>query len=750
MGVATVAAPGLAQFASALEVPLGLRPPPALQDRLPASDEPALAALAKRLCDDAYSRMAPWRRKWGLTENWTYGNFQTWNYKTGRLQDKPGEQFASLGVHLNVMRPTVNTWVSKLLSAKPQPIILPGSTDAEVIDAARTAQRIASEWQWHVQGMEQRRGEFLQILEIKGTSIFKLIWNPRGGKPLGMTPRLKRDAEGNPQYQMQLDPFSGEQVPVLDENNAPQFEVERDIFERPIMDEAFTGCNELVVIDPEDLLVDPVATVAHEAMWMAHISEQHVAHIGNTYRDENGEPIRVQPDGQFRDTSSTWAINPTSPARIQDFRSSATVREVWIRKGKYPWGNKPGEVIDLKRDYMIVECNGKTLAHGPNIYEHGRFPFIVAVLPKPKRQFWGETRLNDVRGLQATVLKTAKIWTDSNDLCAAPRITFGAGAKIKDADRTNKPGAWIEVASMARSEDFPRFLEGASVSSGLVRWLDDLFVKWLPFVSGNHLGGMAGGAPPNVEAAAAFIQLEKVDADQLTPDSLAYGIALQEWLEMTMLNCKQFMTIPELVEVAGKNREPEVVAFSSDSIKDSFIYQILPSSVIPQSGAAKFQKTITLFMQRDEMGRPLLSARDVKRRLGEEPNEERTTDEIQTDAAKRDIYDAKTKGRFETPDVVLNFVNPEIYLEEYGRYLLENRQSDNPQAYGLILNRAIELYMFTQQKTMAGQAPQPSAPPAEPGAEEQSSVAASGRPDQPLPSDPGIPAEEGQMPQEMQ
>ena len=67
---------GLGELSKALEVPAGLRAPPELTYRIPKPEEDKFARLIRLTCDDAASRMWPWRRKWRVREEWTNGNFQ--------------------------------------------------------------------------------------------------------------------------------------------------------------------------------------------------------------------------------------------------------------------------------------------------------------------------------------------------------------------------------------------------------------------------------------------------------------------------------------------------------------------------------------------------------------------------------------------------------------------------------------------------------------------------------------------------
>lgn len=705
-------------FLRAIEVAVGMCAPPE-SSKLPSEDEPKMASLVDRLFKESDDAMWPLRRKWRLNEEFWKGNFlASWSWTNKRIETGP-EDTAQPRVHLNVFRPTLTIWNARLLSTKPQLVIKAGSTDQSVIDAARLASRVVSEHEWRNQRMDQARQEFIHLLNLKGTAIIKLEWDPTAGKYLGKVPIPIRDENGQLAQAQTLDedpasPTFGQFFPAMAEDGTPEWEVERDpVTGEEKLEDAWEGDNRCEVVDPEDFLCDTTVTDFRDAMWCMHVAERSCQWVYKRYKK------RVKPDhGVAKRDSGYERVGPSITSRTKiskRYDESVLVKELHIQAGQWPFGPNEEDVIDLPQGYVIVVASGVVLSHGPNIYEHGKFPFIFRQNLKLKKELHGHTRADDIRSVQASILKTASSFTQNLDLMGNGQWLYTSRSGVKKKDQTNRVGAWIQHEARTQF-DLPQKMPGIPASPSHERWLGSLKGQWLAFISGNNEGGMAGGVPPNVEAAAAFIELVERDATQLAETSLSYGLALQEWMEMTMSNVKQFWTQPRYVSVAGRGMGPEIFSFTGADVHDSFIYAVVPESVLPQSSAARFQKAFTLNQAQ------LLGKRDTLTMMGQDPHEEATLDTLMARYAQKEVFEAKTRHVITTPPELLSLSNPEVMIEEYARFLFDPTAQDDPVAFGLVLGRAIELRdaavaqataMQAAAQAPPGEAPQ-EAPPGEP------------------------------------
>lgn len=725
-------------FFRALEVAVGLSAPRESHSRVTPAFETKLVALVKRLEKESESDLEPFVRAWRYNEEYYRGNFNVaWDKTNRRLETQPEKYPTGNKVHLNIMRPTIDMRVCRLHTMQPQIVVEPNSMDQEIVDSSKLTTRYLGDYEWQAQQMDERRLRLAHMLELLGTGCLKVWYDPRGGKYLGKSTIPKRGPDGQLQPKLTLDmeemsPTYGQPVVSRQPDGTPEWEVEveddpeSERFGQPIEVDVYEGKIRCEVFHPENVRSGGASTDPDDPhRWWMLLYAMSPADIFDMTSQDGKPGIVVQPDmDSTRVASLMRQMTPTQSREWVRARRDATrVRELYVPVGRWPYGDKDGEWVDVERDlggaklYRVVVAGDKVLHYGP--YKPDLPPVIFERNAPMEGYFYGGTKADDVRGIQATLLATANHTNSILELMSSPQWIVHASAEVPKCDWTNRPGA-VKRHNARADWMAPRIVEGVSPPAGLFRWMNDLKAVWLPYVGGANLGGLAGGVPPNVEAAAAFIELAERDDVQLTYSAAAIKRAVEKWAKLTALYAQLYHDEEKLITVGGgRSAAPEVFAFSGADIHESFNYIVPPESAKPQSWAAIFQSTLALKAE------GLILPRDAIRRIGRQPGAGPTLSEKMAVAAKHDILEAKKFHAVLSPPELLGLADPEAYLEEYAMYLFDPASKDDPEAFNVILQRAVELKQMLALAAMPqpnadvpeGQPPAPGGPPApgEPG-----------------------------------
>lgn len=685
------------RLADALEHAVGLnfRGAPALP---PDATTVQLGNLVKRLDDESYDAIWDWRRQWRLNEAFYRGEFTAyWNDVTRCLDyDTIGPR-----VHVPIFRPTLSVLEARLNSTKPEMVVTAKSTEQSALDKARAATR-AAESQYQEIGVDEFRVEAVHKLLLKGSVFAKLTWDAKGGKSLGMTTIPKRDENGEliPKMQVDMDPDSptfGEPAPVLDADGIPDWEVETDELGNEIEEEAFEGCNVLSCIDPEDISVDPTITRWRDRMWVMHRYYESPASVEQRLGFTN-----LKPDGKEQAESppqSGYGMRPGRKSRRPD-SDTVLVRELYIRRGTFPCSDKEDDTVSFPDGWIIVECQGQVKAM-PNQYGDGPIYYAKALVGD--QQFYGECVANDLRGIQATFTRGMSDWDLQNALTGNPRLFWPEAAGTPDEDTVGTPGARIRVEGM-RAEDRPYIMDGKSISVGSEKYIEFIFGDVLGYISGVREGGLAGGVPPNVEAAQALRILGERDATRLASPALGYGLLLRDILRGMVLNLKTFASEERLYAIVGKDQSVEVQEFAGSDLDDDLIYTIVPESIRPQSDEVRRASALQMF----QMG--LATAGDTRRKVGEIDGADALLETRLIQQCRRERMQALKEHQITTSVQEMKYEDFELAMDCHRADLFDVSMQQDPMAQAVLLAH-MDWHVQVNNMMQAGLIPPGGGPP---------------------------------------
>ena len=641
----------------------------------PDADESQLARLVQRLFNEGYEALWPERRQWRMNEAYSRGEFgAVWHDGNHSIEHDDVEP----RVHVPIYNATCAILEARLNSTRPDLVVAARSTDQSAQDRAKAAARAAKSMYSEL-GIEDARREVTHKLVRKGSVFGKLVHDPNGGKYLGKTTIPLRDEEGNLVPRMvtdtdQMSPTWGEEVLGRDEQGQPDWEVERDeaTGDEVLVDD-YEGEDVFTVLDPESIIPDPNARRWKDKRWHQHFYDESPASIMERLGFTG---ITADNKAKNEDTSTliTSSQRPSRTSRRED-ASTARVIETYFQRGEFPASDKEDDTVSFPDGWIVVECQGQVRAM-PN--EYGQGPIWFAKASVGDEQLHGECIGNELRGLQATYTEEMSNWSLVNEMTGNPRIFWPAGAGTPDEEKVGDPGALIQVEGM-RDQDRPYIMPGVTVPAGVESFIQRVRDE-IGYVSGVREGGMAGGVPPNVEAAAAFEILRENDATRLATTTIGYGLFLQDLLKQIIWNLQTFAPDSKLYAIVGADLTVEMEEFAgSDVDADDLVYIVVPESIKPQSDAAKKAAAYERF------DRGLATRRDTLEALGAIDGTDALLEQRLMQQCKRESKQCLQEHRIDTPIQLMQFEDVELALDMHRADLFDQRYADDPEAQAVML-----------------------------------------------------------------
>lgn len=698
-----------ASLASLLNMATGREPIAQSQGEPDRPSDATLVQLVLALRREGEMDMSQDRVGWAMTDAFYAGS--QWlglSKATGMPQPLPAER-GRPKIIINKFQKWIDNSVARLLSAHPQLLIKPGSSDDSVVGAARAAQRVIGEHEWRAQGMDGVLALFVPGYYKHGDAALKVEYNHRW-KYVGKVEKPLRGPDGKRiqavEQVEQMDPMTG--TPVMVEQPAfgpdgvtPRWEPERDpATGQPVMIDDFIGRNETSYVSASDIFWEPAATRPEDAMWVCISTTRSPAFV---YDRWNVVVEATQPTRDF----DTWRyrrdIRPTRP------QQTVQVDELWIKRGRYKFGPGANDFVNLPTGYVVVVAGNKLLSAGPNPYNHGEFPIIFERALVDEKRMRGLTPAKALRELQVGINKTASSICAIIDTMGDPQWLLPNGCNMPEADKRNGPGVFKRYDAVPGGKE-PSVVQGVSAPTGTFQMLTILDQQFGADISGQHEGGLAGGAPAGVEAGVALEAIVERDTTAMAQIAAGIGRLVARWGYLTAKNIQQFEPERRQLAVAGEWNETEIIEFGGIDIYDSFEFDVAPNSYLPQSKAAEFQKDLVL------LERLVLTPRDFSRKHGIDNTHEMTLAQKNAANARRENLQARREGIVTTDPMVVQMVDDQmVHIEEHTSELLDmNFLRDNPDGYLALLQHReqhIQIAMMQQAQAMAAQAQQAGGPP---------------------------------------
>lgn len=544
---------------------------------------------------------------------------------------------------INVFGVIMRTAISRFLGTHPFVSISAGSQDQMVVDAARIAQRVFSDYGWYEMDVQAFLQKLIPTLLLKRDAYICQEWDALGGEPIGEVPVLELDMSGQPimdeVMEPVVDPETGE--PVIGPDGQPL--VQPGVQPRQAMNDdgtpqfriRYKGKPKLTCLDPDHVIDDDSITDPANARW--YLIEDWVS-TADIF-DEFG--VLVTPDrAGYRD-------RPQSRWREGDSEASVQKLTLWVKRGTYAYGD--GQVVSFPSSRRVVVAGRKLLADDKMLYEHGQIPIYhvrCTVAPDCLR---GASFADDVRQIQHAFNLLCTSVNLSTALAGIPVWLVNQTHNVKQNTLTSTPGGVVEYTHVQGNVPPPVRLDGRSVASSAMSYLNFLFML-MQDVAGQHQGGLMGGDPGANSSGVKLESLNERDLAKLGATAMQIGMAF-EWIARIYLALwKQFRPERETIAVAGALMGSEAMDFGGVDIHDSFVIRAVSESFLPQSRAARFQKNMVLLQGQ------LISNREFMRREGDAADEEATLEAMHASKARDENREARST------DAIQATLNPQSML----------------------------------------------------------------------------------------
>lgn len=405
------------------------------------------------------------------------------------------------------------TLKSYLVKNKPKSTVRPNTSRYQDKAAAKVADLVLQANFDRL--MEAQNYEYAAACAITyGTVFKKSFWDPSIGPGTVRIPRVQEPP--------QPDPTTGvlnveAEIPVVDEFGAPMY------------DEVPLGDLNTVVVEPQRIAMDPLATDLHKCRWIMEYSIQHINWIKEAYgRSDSGFTGLAETVTEERSLSNSmkrfYDLKNSSGVRANTHftesgmgTSDSTLHNQAVVKEYY---ERPS--VKFPKGRMVVVASSVVLYAGDSPYEgpdasdwHPYSEFRWELVPG---RFWGKSPLDSACEIQKRINSIDAVQILTRKTMAIPQKLIPHGAGIAPGSWTGRPGQ--EIGFRDSGGALPQIIPAAGVHQSVLQEREQC-VEDLKTVTG-AIDILKGDRPPGVTAASALNLLYEVGTGKLYP-------ALDRW-----------------------------------------------------------------------------------------------------------------------------------------------------------------------------------------------------------------------------
>jgi hypothetical protein len=526
----------------------------------PTEDEQTLISEVTEKFDRWRQNRRPHEVQWFVNTAFLRGQqYVAWSDTEQRLAVTPAPSHR-VRLAVNRIFPKVRARLAKFLKQRPQPIVVPASTDRDDTLNARATQK-ALDYLWRKLRLEGRYKEALIWASMCGKGFWWFSWDPtvRGrvsiDNELGQS--VPQEAEVGDVVVEAGSPFE-----VLVANQeiariADQFEIMR-VKLRDLSDLKARFPDHAAFLKSEG----NSSEIFHYEKQIATLSAKGVSGLGML-------EDRVRGGVGAKSSISTYII----------------VKELFQRPSpKYPKGRYvmvAGSVLLKAQEELPYN-----LANEPN-----PFPCVEFIDVSSAGQFWGTTVIEQLIPLQKEYNLIRSKIAEQLRMLAFPKIFVAKQHQIADSAWTSEAGELIEYVALPGLPPPTPFIP-PNIAADAWRVLDLLKeefqdVSHIYPVSEGSVGAATSGFQTNLLQEAA----DSVHA----PDIRNHELSIEEAAWKCRKLMKQGYTTPRLISIAGRNYAPDVFEFSSDEIDEDADIIVQAGSALPTLKGAKIKSVLELW-----------------------------------------------------------------------------------------------------------------------------------------------------------
>ncbi len=454
---------------------------------------------------------------------------------------------------------------ARLTAHRPGFYIRPQTTEQEDVERARLAEKVVDSELDRLRFQKKFKTGVGWMLET-GSYLWYVSWNPWAGDPLTQEEPVMNPETGEPQ----IDPQTGQpvmqEVPVTDEHGR----------------QLFTGDNELEIVSPYEIEIDPQANDTDDAEWIMRNKIRSLNWVRENYPEKGhfveNEPVYLHSFYQKRLKQLVGILGYTTEGQYgesdQDSpKDHTTVHEYWERPSvKHPQGR-----------YIVVA--GKVeLYNGPNPYQHKRFPLVKTDEIEITGRFWGMASIEQAIPLQKNLNKARSQEIENRTLMGRPKIMVPRTAKIRQSSFDAEAGERIDYNTGPRGEK-PELIPPPATTHATQQEIQNTISDLQEVLSWHEVS--RGILPSANVPGVAVDMLQRADETPLGDVASNIEGGLTEMVSMLLSNCSQFWTEERMVRSAGEGNRLEAMKVRGQDLGSTFDIQIVPGSTLQRDPVAQ-------------------------------------------------------------------------------------------------------------------------------------------------------------------
>lgn len=471
----------------------------------------------------------PFELQWRLNIAFIEGNQYVQINEVAQTLDRiPEDYWYEQREVFNHIAPNIESRQARLGKMRPVLKVRPGSSDKSDIRATKISTQLLQSVQ-HEQKMRNKMHEVIRWLELTGTCCIKNIWNPDAGP---LVPQIDPQT-GEPM----VDPATGQPVLIREGD----------------LEVVVCPAPEIFPESPYNQKIEDNRSIIHAKIYPVKVVKEI---WGIDVPPEESKVVRLQ---ELKTGGGFIGKTYTSGMK-ESLKEAVIVKEYHeLPTKKYPMGR------------LIVVANHKLLSFGPLPYKIGKdgklgLPFVKICCIERPGLFWGRTVIERLIPLQRRYNALRNRKAEYLSACAIGGWIVEENSIVDMADLEASGNAPGYICRYRAGTSPPQRTTNPPLPSTFETEEQTLLTEF-SILSGVSEVSRQSKAPPGVKSGVAMSLALEQDETRLSDTANNIELGLVECGSQWLRLLKQFVKIPRLVRIAGKDNVVDVMDWTASDLK---------------------------------------------------------------------------------------------------------------------------------------------------------------------------------------
>jgi len=471
----------------------------------------------------------PFELQWRLNIAFIEGNQYVQINEVAQTLDRiPEDYWYEQREVFNHIAPNIEARQARLGKMRPVLKVRPGSSDKSDIRATKVSTQLLQSVQ-HEQKIRNKMHEVIRWLELTGTCCIKNIWNPDAGP---LVPQIDPQT-GEPM----VDPATGQPVLIREGD----------------LEVVVCPAPEIFPESPYNQKIEDNRSIIHAKIYPVKVVKEI---WGVDVPPEESKVVRLQ---ELMTGGGFIGKTYTSGMR-ESLKEAVIVKEYHeLPTKKYPMGR------------LIVVANHKLLSFGPLPYKIGKdgklgLPFVKMCCIERPGLFWGRTVIERLIPLQRRYNALRNRKAEYLSACAIGGWIVEENSIVDMADLEASGNAPGYICRYRAGTNPPQRTINPPLPSAFETEEQTLLTEF-SILSGVSEVSRQSKAPPGVKSGIAMSLALEQDETRLSDTANNIELGLVECGSQWLRLLKQFVKIPRLVRIAGKDNVVDVMEWTASDLK---------------------------------------------------------------------------------------------------------------------------------------------------------------------------------------